>query len=160
MAQERSQGAPIRLSLLDRLIDHDPDVTREVPSASRQLLRTAIDGVRRDLEDLLNCREAWVADVRGYEFASRSILVYGLSGIETDPDDVNLPDAIRREIEHAIATFEPRLTNVAVIREDSREGERSLRFRIDAMLRLDPVREPVSFDTVLRTNREAEVTAL
>lgn len=120
----------------------------------------AIDGVRRDLEDLLNCREAWVADVRDYALASRSIVVYGLSGIETDPEDVNLPVAIKNEIEHAIATFEPRLVNVSVVQEEAPGGERNLRFRIDAVLRVDPVREPVSFDTVLRTNREAEVTSL
>lgn len=160
MAQERQQNVTVRVSLLDRLIDGEPDQSREVPPTARQALRMAIDGVRRDLEDLLNCREAWIDDVREYEHTSRSILAYGLSGIDSDPDEMHLSGQVARDIEHAIATFEPRLTAVSVIEDTPRGGERALRFRIEAVLRLDPIREPVTFDTVLRTNREAEVTTL
>ena len=57
---------------------------------------------------------------------------------------------VRRTLETAISTFEPRLQDVVVTVEPMRPNERILRFRVDARLRVDPVPEPITFDTVLQ----------
>ncbi len=55
--------------------------------------------------------------------------------------------------------FEPRLANVRVVPLEWRHaGTRTLRFRIEGLLLMDPAPEHVSFDTVLElTSGEYEV---
>jgi type VI secretion system protein ImpF len=57
---------------------------------------------------------------------------------------------LRQMIERAISMFEPRLASVQVMdsQAESRES-RQLRFRIEALLRVDPAPEQVVFSTVL-----------
>jgi len=46
--------------------------------------------------------------------------------------------------------FEPRLTNVRLVLVESADaGKKDVRLRIEAMLRMDPVPEPIQFDTVI-----------
>jgi type VI secretion system protein ImpF len=55
-----------------------------------------------------------------------------------------------RAIQMAIASFEPRLIKVKVaLVAESETDSPQLRFVIDALLRMEPVPERVSFDTVL-----------
>jgi type VI secretion system protein ImpF len=61
---------------------------------------------------------------------------------------------LRRQVEDAIALFEPRLTDVRVSVAESEDAERrQLRFIVEAMLRMDPNPERVLFDTVLDPTR-------
>ncbi|MCI0458111.1 MAG: type VI secretion system baseplate subunit TssE [Gemmataceae bacterium] len=86
------------------------------------------------------------------EHASRSVAAYGLSDFSHETAaDADARHRLKRAIEEAIARFEPRLTRVRVTPEPPQPHERALRFRIDAVLRVDPVREPVSFDTVVES---------
>ena len=64
---------------------------------------------------------------------------------------------MRRCLEDAIATFEPRLRRVRVSIEPPRAHERILRFRVDALLRTDPSPEPVTFDMVLQLHTQEYV---
>ena len=49
-----------------------------------------------------------------------------------------------------INLFEPRLTSVRLVAvEDADAAKKDVRLRIEAMLRMDPVPEPISFDTVI-----------
>src|SRR4029434_10892057 len=59
-------------------------------------------------------------------------------------------DDLRRAIEKAVTVFEPRLEGVEVELDRVVEGERSVRFRIEARLRVEPTPEPVVFDTMLQ----------
>jgi type VI secretion system protein ImpF len=55
-----------------------------------------------------------------------------------------------RQVEECLRQFEPRLTSVRVSEAESRAGSaRQLRFVVEGILQLDPVPEPVVFDTVL-----------
>ena len=55
-----------------------------------------------------------------------------------------------KQILATINLFEPRLTNVRlVVVETPDAAKKDVRLRIEAMLRMDPVPEPVSFDTVI-----------
>jgi type VI secretion system protein ImpF len=61
-----------------------------------------------------------------------------------------LRQALVREVEATIRRFEPRLTQVAVVLVADKEGlGGTLRLKVDAVLRADPVPEPVSFETLL-----------
>ena len=60
-------------------------------------------------------------------------------------------------MEEAITVFEPRLLRVRVALEAPRERDRGLHFRIDALLRVDPTPEPVTFDAVLQLNTQQYV---
>jgi type VI secretion system protein ImpF len=57
------------------------------------------------------------------------------------------------EIERMISQFEPRLRNVVVQLDVDAGNERVLRFRISGILIVEPLSEPVTFDTVLDVNR-------
>ena len=55
-----------------------------------------------------------------------------------------------RQILSTINLFEPRLMNVRLVMVETPDaGKKDVRLRIEAMLRMDPVPEPVSFDTVI-----------
>jgi type VI secretion system protein ImpF len=57
---------------------------------------------------------------------------------------------LARTMETAIATFEPRLRSIRVKPSATSEaGSRTMRFQIEAVLRLEPVPEQITFDTVL-----------
>jgi type VI secretion system protein ImpF len=81
---------------------------------------------------------------------------YGLADLSAS----SLTSAVDRErlrlaIEAAIRRFEPRLQGVEVTPVEARASDRSIRFRIDAMLRVDPAPEPVTFDSMLQLTTKA-----
>jgi len=143
-------------SLLDRLLDDNPDEQQEPITSRFQDVRDLRASVARDLENLLNTRRE-ALDELPTEFANvnRSLLVYGLPDFTAfnllDPSDL---DRLRRAIENAIANFEPRLQLVRAQMEPLQPNDRAVRFRIEAMLRIDPTPEPVVFDTVLQLGRQ------
>jgi type VI secretion system protein ImpF len=155
----RDQELNITPSVLDRLLDDEPTVTKEPPTSRRQDLRALERSVARDVEALLNSRRETLEDLPS-EFAevNGSLLTYGLPDLTSlsllNNDDRN---RIRRAVEEAINHFEPRLQRVRVNLEAPREHDRGLRFRIDAMLRVDPTPEPVTFDAVLQLNTQQYV---
>jgi type VI secretion system protein ImpF len=155
----RDQQLNITPSVLDRLLDDEPAVTKEPPTNRRQDLRALEKSVARDVEALLNARRETLEELPS-EFVevNRSLLTYGLPDLTSlsllNNDDRN---RIRRAVEDAISHFEPRLQRVRVTLEAPREHDRGLRFRIDAMLRVDPTPEPVTFDAVLQLNTQQYV---
>src|SRR5262245_25546735 len=155
MAQS-SYESNIVPSILDRLLDDDPGNSRESATSRLQNLRALEHAVARDLEALLNTKQESLKDLPPeFTEVSRSLVLYGL------PDCTSLSllntyhrDLISRAVERAVAIYEPRLQRVKVTMETARESERGLRFRIDALLRVDPAPEPVTFDAVLQLNTQ------
>jgi type VI secretion system protein ImpF len=147
----RGPSQRVRLPLLDRLLDEDPSTQREAPATPAMALETLRAAVRRDLEALLNARRRrWPLPATAPELAL-SPLGYGI------PDATSGSYALRErrealalEVERVIRRFEPRLQSVKVtLREADDELDRTLRLRVDAVLRTDPVPEPISFETVI-----------
>ena len=134
-------------SVLDRLMDGDPPTTWEKSVAALKA------SVRRDLEWLLNTRRIMDALPDHLEEVRHSVYQYGLPDITSmSPDDPRTPARLLQEVERTIAAFEPRLTSVHVSQAaggDAENRHRQLRFRIDALLRLEPTPEQVVFDTVI-----------
>ncbi|MGD9853104.1 MAG: type VI secretion system baseplate subunit TssE [Nitrospirales bacterium] len=121
---------------------------RETPYSLQQLKQS----VSRDIEALLNTRRELLTDLPSeYQELQRSLLMYGLPDFTTRSLQ-NQADrkTIRREIEQSLSIFEPRLRGVKVRIEDPKKFEQALYFRIDALLRVEPNPEAVSFDAVLQ----------
>jgi len=89
-----------------------------------------------------------------------SVFTYGLKDFMAhNPRSPSVRLQIRQEIERIIALFEPRLKNVSIRIDAGETIDRSLRFRINALLVADPVTEPITFDTYLDINRGEFVIA-
>lgn len=141
----------ITLSILDRLIDDEPQNSSEAPATRQKNLRQLKQSVRRDLEWILNTRQIVGGIPEELRETTRSLANFGLPDFSSysikSPAERN---RVRRALETAISTFEPRLQDVLVSIDPLRETERVLRFRVDARLKVDPVPEPIQFDTVLQ----------
>ncbi len=147
--------------VLDRLLDESPGRPDPTHLDWHQQIRALKGSVARDLEYLLNTRQQAAPDLpEEFVEVGRSLLAYGLPDFSsldlTGPEDCL---KVKRAIESAIARFEPRLERVRVQMDEARNVDRGLRFRIEALLRVEPTPEPVSFDAVLQpATQECQVT--
>lgn len=146
-------NSAVTLSVLDRLTDNDPkSPTVEAPLSRAESVRALKQGVRRDLEWLLNTRrtpdDPGVLRVE----TENSLYNYGLPdfsaySIASPKDQSKLVKALQA----AVKTFEPRMANVRILPlEITSTGLRTLRIRIEGLLLMDPAPEHISFDTTLQ----------
>ncbi len=144
----------LQASLLDRLIDLEPELTRE-PVQNRVPSFTQVrKAVMRDLENLLNARRTIQQVPEADIHLESSLFTYGLRDFTSlNPRSPSVRIRIRQEIERTISLFEPRLKNLTVRFDVPGESERTLRFRVTALLVVTPLTEPVAFDTYLDINR-------
>jgi type VI secretion system protein ImpF len=144
----------IQGSILDRLIDLEPGVSREPVQYRYLTIEQTKASVARDLENLLNTKQSILAPPAACREVNRSLFVYGLQDFTSqNPRSPMVRQHLRQLIEGVISRFEPRLRNVKVNFEKATENERNLRFRISALLMVDPVTEPVTFDTYFDVSR-------
>ena len=140
-------------SIIERLIDREPDAKAEAAMTRSQSVRLLKASVRRDLEWLLNTRQNPDAASDEYPQLCRSLFNYGLPDFSSMSFD-NPKDRARllKHLENTIRIFEPRLESPRVIpvTTDSNEHSRTIRFQIEGLLRMDPLPEQVTFDTVLQ----------
>lgn len=151
MARIRAEQ-PLVPSVLDRLIDEQPTATREAPKTRNQVLRELKRSLRRDLENLLNTRWRCTTWPQNLEELELSLVNYGIPDITAADLGSALNRAeFRRVVETVIRQFEPRFKSVKVEMLDNVETlDRTLRFRIDALLYAEPAPEPVLFDSALQ----------
>ena len=153
-------NAPLRLPLLDRLLDDEPKIKSEAPmtrSISLARLKTA---VRRDLENLLNTRRTPDYIPEGSVEILRSVYYYGLPDITSMPANFLYEQTkLLQAIETAVKTFEARLDGVRVSLVPVAGQSRVLRFVIDGMLRIDPLPEHVVYDASIElTSLEVSIS--
>jgi type VI secretion system protein ImpF len=143
-----------RLPLLTRLCETEARAGGDSPFVSSsdalEALRVA---VRQDLEALLNARRRRRPLPDHLKELQTSLLNYGIpdpiSGTYSVP---HLRDELVREIERTLQRFEPRLTEVQVtLAHDQDDATNLMRMRVSAVLRADPIPEPVAFETRLET---------
>jgi type VI secretion system protein ImpF len=148
------------MSLVDRLIDLEPESKSEAPLSSWEEVRRFKASLCRDLSALLNTRRAEQDFDPAYEEASSSLLNFGI----TDFTSYNLKngieqDQVRRSIERSIRLFEPRLSRVSVSIDEPDPLRPVLQFHIEAMLRVGLASEPVVFGVSLhRESRRVAVS--
>jgi type VI secretion system protein ImpF len=154
------QDTIVRLSLLDRLTDSEPDSTRDAQVSSWEEMRQFKTALCRDLAALLNTRRAQEDFDPMYEQATASLLTFGI----VDFTSYNLKndleqELVRRSIERSIRQFEPRLTRVTVTMDELDSLRSVLHFQVKAVLRTEGNAEPVLFDVSLhRDSRRIAVT--
>jgi type VI secretion system protein ImpF len=146
-----SASPPVKLSIIDRLIDDNPGVQSEVAPTSAQAQRDLYAAVRRDLEALLNTRRRIADPPLGMSALEQSLVNYGIP----DFTGINLSSLASRQkfvrlIEGVIRRYEPRFKSIRVVLLDNAEPlDRTLRFRIDAVIYAEPTPEKVVFDSAL-----------
>jgi type VI secretion system protein ImpF len=137
-------------SVLDRLLDDSPGTIQARPRSRTQQLADLRNAVRRDLEALLNARHFCRTPSAELTELPRSLLEFGI------PDYLTLNAAagaareqFRRDVEDSIRRFEPRFKTVKVTLLDGGAADRTLRFRIEALMYAEPAPERVSYDSQL-----------
>ena len=138
------------MSVLDRLIDQEPERKLEPPLTRAQSLRELKAALRRDLEWLLNTRRMIEGSPASLKELEHSLYNYGLPDISSlylrSPND---QQTLLEAIKTAIDFFEPRVLNIKVTLEPGADDTRIIHFGIEGLLRMDPAPEHVFFDTVL-----------
>ena len=138
---------PLLQSFLDRLVDESEDFLPGVARSRAQSLNELKLSVRRDLQNLLNTRwrcSSWPPDLDELE---RSLVNYGIPDFTgANMSHGSARDELREIIEEVIRTFEPRFKSVKVnLVKNEDELDRTLHFRIEALLQVEPDPEPVVF---------------
>jgi len=143
----------VRQSLLDRLIDEQPQVGTDPVMGFQESRDRVLASLRRDLESLLNTRRGPDTSPEEFEELRRSVFHYGLPDItEVSQDSTDAHAHLLRQVKEAITVFEPRLTQIRVSegpQPADGAARREVRFVIHGLLRMDPNPEQVVFDTVL-----------
>jgi|688.fasta_scaffold365726_2 type VI secretion system protein ImpF len=139
-------------SLLDRLLDEEPDVSVELPKQRAQKLRELKQSVKRDLEYLLNTRVSLRYFPEDFKNVETSVLNFGIpdfSGVAMGSKKQQ--ELLRERVESAVVRFETRFKEVHVelVIDPDNTLQRSIRFRIDGILHAEPAPEPVVFDSIL-----------
>lgn len=142
---------PLLPSVLDRLLDDEPDRKKEAERPTSQGLRLLRHAMRRDLENLLNTRQRAIELPSELEELHRSIADFGIPDITgTNLAAASARRHLIRSIEAAIRRFEPRFKSVRVALVESEDPlDRVLRFRIDGMVYAEPLPESVVFDSAV-----------
>jgi len=138
-------------SVLDRLLDYDPQATREPARSRSDSVAELRQAVRRDLEWLLNTRTFLDPAESELEEAKQSVAFYGLPDFTAMSASSGIEQRkLIKALETAIKTFEPRFLDVKVYLEPLNYFERQVRFRIEARLDVDPAPVQIAFDSVMQ----------
>lgn len=148
MANEKDRR-PVQQSLLDRLLDDDPEKELETPPTARQLERLLRDAMRRDVESFLNTRRRCVPLPEGLSELPGTVADYGI------PDFVGYSLSSERERKQFLSRIagylkqhEPRFKSVDLeLTEGVDDEARSLHFRIEAVVYAEPAPESLVFDS-------------
>ncbi len=161
MAASNQSKRPVLASVLDRLLDDEPEAQKEAPQSPAQLMVLLRDAVRRDLENFFNTRQRCEPVPESMTELAGSLLCYGIP----DLTGANLSSPRRRldflrSLETALRAYEPRFKKVKITALGSNDpADRSLRFRIDALLKAEPAPESVMYDSHLEpVSRSFSVT--
>jgi len=141
----------LRASILDRLIDNEPQSNTDSDANKYHKLKNLRNSVRRDLENLLNTRYKIMQPAEEYKEIELSLLNYGLPDLATiNMSDVDKKKEFIENFETILREYEPRFKSIKVSYLDNSDKlDRTLRFRIDATLYADPYPEVIIFDSIL-----------
>ncbi|UAJ11312.1 type VI secretion system baseplate subunit TssE [Glacieibacterium megasporae] len=126
-------------SVLDRLSEVVPG---RAVTAQRE-------GIRRDIEALLNTRRRMLTSPAELDELEGSLLDYGLDDFTHESQmSEGFRDEFVESVERLVRRFEPRLTRFAVtIVPDQDQLDRTLRFRITGLVTLSGVAQEMQFDS-------------
>lgn len=137
-----------KLPLFDRLLQGDSIETDRNADRAMQELR---DGVRRDLEILFTTRPRYLSIPSELEELHTSLLSFGLQELQTQQLATSTQqEQFRLRMEALIRRFEPRFHSVSVeLLTQPDKLDRTVRFRVHAVLQTDSTSELVVYDTLV-----------
>ena len=148
---DKTLAERLQPSLLDRLSDQQPGELKETRDSRVIDLNRLRDIIQRDLSWLLNTHNAEPHfDAERYPAVARSVLNYGLAEVTGEFSTTQKAEAIRRSIEQAIATYEPRIIEGSVdvmLRSGTDEAEMTVGLDI----RADMWAQPMPLELYLRS---------
>jgi len=137
-------------SVLDRLLDESTTEAAARPRGRSQQLLDLRNAVRRDLEALMNSHRCFTSPPPDLTELPQSLLEYGLLDFLTlNAGARSAREEFRQSLENTIRCFEPRFKTVKVTLLEEASADRTLRFRIEALMYAEPAPERVSFDSLL-----------
>ncbi len=144
---KQAVGVP---SILDRLVDANPDSAKEPVDDFGVPIEQIRRNVARDLGDLLNTRVSWMVTPEKFERVQESILNYGVPDLNNVVlDSRRSVDWLAEKITEAIQRFDKRLSQVRVVVERIHVETHELKFRIDAVLSIAQEPIAIQFDPTL-----------
>ncbi|MCE9535052.1 MAG: type VI secretion system baseplate subunit TssE, partial [Nitrospirae bacterium] len=139
-------------SVFDRLIEIKPNEEATPQNPQSLSLSELQANVFRDLQSLLNSRQALTEPLEEGAELRQSVIAFGLPDIcNVNPDNLDQQASIRAAVEEAIRLFEPRLSNIVVTTAGASQSDRSLRMTVKANLKIEPNPVPVQFDTIIES---------
>jgi len=120
----------------------------------REAVRRYKDLVKRDLEWLFNTRRTFDDRIELYPNLATSVYAYGLPDISSmNVGSTKDQATLLRIMERSVAVFDHRLKDVQIEFESSL-GTRSLQFKINGLLVMDPAPEEILIDTLLDSDND------
>lgn len=141
----------LKPSLIDCLLDENPDSQVDSDSHYSNVLNKHRESVRSDLESLLNTRICHVEPLKELSYLRDSLLNYGLPDISTvNLESTRHVNEFCHQIEETIRIYEPRIRDVNVSAYSKFDNtEKFFRFRVKAVLIASPASEMIIFDSTL-----------
>lgn len=143
-------------SLLDRLIDEDPQSSIDAVPADTERRRAIRESIERDVANLLNTRNwlgTWPPELELLRF---SILNYGLPDVSGAAiDNKAVRNVLSQTVRATLEVFEPRLSHIKVALSTG-IGERGAKLLISGELR--GTAEPVFFRRAVDRKRVMDAT--
>lgn len=137
-------------SLVDRLIDKEPEAAIEPIEDDETALAHYKISLRRDLEALLNGKRPDLPALDRHTELESTIIAFGLRDISTEDFSAQgARDRVRRMVAQAIRAHETRLTRVEV-EIDDRLTSSGVRLRVSAQLTLRRARDEVVYEALVR----------
>ena len=139
----------ITQSLIDRLIDDDPEGSADVHETEEAAVARYKVALRRDLESLLNTKRPWLPVTDRYPGMDRTIVGYGIPDLSTEDMSVAaVRERVRRTIAQVIREHEPRLSGID-IEMDEGPTSKGMRLRISAVLNIMQAEETVVYEAAV-----------
>jgi len=137
-------------SLLDRLIDLEPEHVVEGAVDEEEALTEYKVHLLRDLEHLLNTTQPIFVSHGDHDAMADNIVGYGLADMATEDFSSDaVRDRLRRIVAETIKRHEPRLHDVSVQADES-PTSKGITFRIMAVLSISRDEEIVVYDANVR----------
>jgi type VI secretion system protein ImpF len=156
----RDRRDRVQLPLLDRLMAANLEGPDAGALSARDALERLREAVLRDVQALLSARRRrWPLPPHLRELDS-SLLGYGLPDATSGSFQIpHVRAALASEVEAVLRRHEPRLEKVVVtLVSDDAALNATVKLRIEAVLRAEPVPEAVSFETLLEpVTRDVDV---
>ena len=140
--------------LLDRLTDEEPRSGKESRDRRVMTLRRYLDGVRRDLNWLLNSKSHTAAEnITEYPEVAQSVLNFGIPDLCGTTGSAMESSHFEREIRRVLQAFEPRIVRntlaVEVGADADEHGANGMSFEISGELWAQPAPESFFVKTEL-----------